>query len=89
MGVTAQYDGEADVLYVSKGMPQPSETVEQADGLLFRYADKDKSPSGVTVLDYAKAWGANKDALTGRVAAFLKVPSEKIATALQRVPSPV
>jgi hypothetical protein len=62
MELTTSYDKNADVLYVSLGKPRASETVEQPDGLLFRYADnKDRSPSGVTVPDYRTAWSDGHD----------------------------
>jgi hypothetical protein len=82
MELATSYDKNSDVLYISLGKPQASETVEQQDGLLFRYANKDRAPSGVTVLDYKTAWSANRATLTDRIADFLKAPRDVVGDAV-------
>ena len=48
--VTTSYDEEADVLYISFGMPKPSLTLDLGGGLLARYLDETGEVTGFTIM---------------------------------------
>ena len=48
--VTASYDKEADVLYISFGKPTPSLTLDLGGGLLARYVEETGEITGFTLL---------------------------------------
>jgi len=45
------YDAEADVLYISFGTPQISETIDIGNGLLVRFAPDNRQITGFTLLN--------------------------------------
>jgi uncharacterized protein YuzE len=53
--VTTSYDKEADVLYISFGMPRPSLTLDLGGGFLARYLGESGEITGFTILDISKA----------------------------------
>ena len=48
--VTADYDAEADVLYLSVGVPRPAVGVDIGDGLVLRYDEARQEVVGLTVI---------------------------------------
>ncbi len=49
-GINWDYDGEADVLYLSIGEPSPATGVDIGDGLVVRFDDKKQEVVGLTVM---------------------------------------
>lgn len=45
-----EYDVEADVLYLSEGVPHPALGVDVGDGLIFRYDESSGKLVGVTIV---------------------------------------
>lgn len=80
--LTVDYDSDADVLYVSLGRPVPAEG-EYVDDIIYRYAMKDNSPSGVTVIDYrGNNWDKKVDELAKLIAKHLAISERNIAQAI-------
>jgi hypothetical protein len=50
--LTADYDTNADVLYVSDGKPRAAEGEDLPGGIVRRYALDDDCPCGVTIIGY-------------------------------------
>lgn len=66
----ANYDEEADILYLSVGDNVPAYSDTGADGLILRHALEDDRACGVTVMSF-QDWSDHRDALATHVAAFL------------------
>ncbi len=45
-----EYDGEADVLYLSFGKPRQAEGIDLGDGVIVRYNEAEKELVGLTIL---------------------------------------
>lgn len=45
-----EYDGEADVLYISFGKPRSARGVDIGEGVILRYDDKEKELVGLTIV---------------------------------------
>ena len=60
------YDGEADVLYISLGKPKEAVGIDIGDGVIVRYSEDEGEVVGLTILG-----------LRGRLERFLKGKSEK------------
>ncbi len=45
-----EYDGEADVLYLSFGKPRQAEGIDLGDGVIVRYSEAEKELVGLTIL---------------------------------------
>jgi uncharacterized protein YuzE len=50
--LTADYDADADVLYLSLGPPVPSESEDDPAGIVLRWSLQSGKPSGATVVGY-------------------------------------
>lgn len=48
--ITWEYDGEADVLYLSVGEPQPAVGVDIGEGVILRYDEVRKELVGLTLI---------------------------------------
>lgn len=48
------YDEEVDVLYTSRGSPQPAASIEIMDDVLLRYVPPHTEVVGITVLNFLK-----------------------------------
>jgi uncharacterized protein YuzE len=48
--ITWYYDGEADVLYLSIGEPQPAVGVDIGEGVILRYNEASKEVVGLTLI---------------------------------------
>jgi hypothetical protein len=54
------FDHASDVVYVSLGEPVPDEGEDRPGGIILRYALRDNSPSGVTIVGFARnGWNQN------------------------------
>jgi len=82
--LSIDFDGEEDVLYVSLGAPVPSHVDEGDGGLLFRWADVDDRPSGVTAIDFRRNWLYQRAAFYSAVAEHLSIPIEDVERAVER-----
>jgi hypothetical protein len=69
--LTASFDSDEDVLYVSLGAPVPSFCDEDDFGILYRYAYRGEKPSGVTVIGFSQSWSTRRDILYKKIANFL------------------
>ncbi len=59
-GLKIVYDQEADVLYVTRGQPEYTDYVEDADDLILRFHPETKQLVGFTLVDFSQHF-AKKD----------------------------
>jgi hypothetical protein len=78
------FDCDEDVLYVSVGAPVPSYVDEGESGLLFRRANIDNRPSGVTAIDFRQNWLYDRPRFYSVVADHLAIPVDDVARAVER-----
>jgi hypothetical protein len=76
--LTADFDADADVLYISLGAPVASHAEEAQGGLLLRRSTRDDQPSGVTAIDFRQNWRDQRPVFYALVAEFLGVPAETV-----------
>jgi hypothetical protein len=77
--VTADYDEEADVLYVLMGDPRPAEGEDLPGGIVRRYALDNAAPCGVTVIGYHRnRWHRKPRELATIVAEHLGADVEQV-----------
>ena len=77
--MTADYDDEADVLYVFVGDPRPAEGEDLPSGIVRRYALDDATPCGVTVIGYHRnRWNRRPRELAKIVAEHLRADVEQV-----------
>jgi hypothetical protein len=77
--LTADYDQDADVLYVLVGEPRAAEGEDLPGGIVRRYALDDAAPCGVTVIGYHRnRWNRKPRELAKIVAAHLDVDVEQV-----------
>ncbi len=79
--INAEYDRDADVLYLALDLPRPAESEETPEGLVLRYDAETDEPCGVTVLRLG-AWKDRQEQLSRSVSGFLGVPSHDVRSAL-------
>lgn len=75
MAITARYDEEGDVLYVSIDSPRPALTENLGNGLLLRRDPASAQWVGVTIVDFLDAFAASGDLAPLR---HRRVPSELV-----------
>jgi hypothetical protein len=81
--LTADYDRNADVLYVHLGAARPAEAEERPAGVLMRFGLDDDAPCGVTVMGVRKnGWLGRRSDLAALVADFLGESEDSIAAAI-------
>ena len=81
--VTADYDRNADVLYVHLGAARPADVEERPEGVLLRFALDDDAPCGVTVMGLRKnGWCGRRADLAVMIASFLGTPEDAAARAI-------
>lgn len=81
--IAADYDEQADVLYLALGTPVPSSSDEDDDGLIVRFALQDGHPCGVTVLGFRAAkWHRNINRLSSIVSRHLRVEPQSVTRVL-------
>jgi len=77
--MTADYDQDADVLYVLDGEPRAVEGEDFPGGLIRRYALNDATPCGVTVIGYHRnRWNRKPSELAKIVAEHLGADVEHV-----------
>ena len=77
--MTADYDQDADVLYVLVGEPRPAEGEDLPGGIVRRYALDDASPCGVTIIGYHRnRWHRKPRRLAKIVAEYLGADVERV-----------
>jgi Protein of unknown function (DUF2283) len=70
----ADYDRDADVLYVSVGEPRPGFGEDGPDDVILRYDQDHRQPSGVTVLGFHEnGWSGRTQALAAIIAQHVRV----------------
>jgi hypothetical protein len=81
--VTADYDRDADVMYVALGSPVPSEVEDHPRGVVLRFAQSDNSPSGATIIGfYRHRWDEDLRNLSELIGRHLKVDAANVRLAL-------
>lgn len=75
--IAASYDDLADVLYVDARSATPSEYLEDADGLIWRF-DGDGLRYGVTVQDCQHRWSERRGRLVLIIARALKLDAQTV-----------
>ena len=81
--ISADYDRDADVLYIAKGPIVPGYGDEGVDDLIFRYSLEDGSPIGVTIEGYsALQWDHRSELLAGIVAGHFGASPGDVVKAL-------
>jgi hypothetical protein len=77
--MTADYDQDADVLYVLVGDPRPAEGEDLSNGIVRRYALDDAAPCGVTVIGYHRnRWNRKPRELAKIVAEHLGADVDQV-----------
>jgi len=84
--ISADYDRDADVLYVTNGPIVLGYGDEGAGNLIFRYSLEDGSPIGVTIEGYsALEWDHRTEVLAGIVAGHIGASPGDVVKALDEV----
>ena len=52
-----EYDGEADTLYISFGVPKPATGVDVGEGVILRYDEKAREVVGLTIVGVGRRLG--------------------------------
>jgi hypothetical protein len=79
------FDPASDVVYVSLGEPVPDEGEDRSGGVVLRYALRDDSPSGVTIVGFARnGWDQNLPKLSEIIGQHLNVDPGAVSTAIIR-----
>ena len=56
-GMKVVYDGEADVLYVTRGTPEFTDYVEHSEDVILRLDPDTKRLVGITIIDFSRHFG--------------------------------
>ena len=56
-GIKIGYDGEADVLYVTRGTPKYTEYIEHSDDVILRLDPDTKLLVGITIIGFLQHFG--------------------------------
>ena len=84
--VSADYDRQADVMYLRFGDEQPGFGDDGDDDIILRFADADGAPTGATIIGYAElGWPDRKDRLSEIVSRHLGVRPSEVSKALAAV----
>ncbi len=84
--ISADYDSQADVMYLRFGDEQPGFGDDGDDDVILRFADADGAPSGATIIGYAElGWPDRKDRLAEIVSRHLGVRPVEVTQALAAV----
>lgn len=49
-----EYDGEADVLYISFGPPRPAVGIDIGEGTVLRFDEKERKIVGITIIEVSQ-----------------------------------
>lgn len=84
--LTVDYDRNADVLYMALGKPKAAVTAGRDDGVMLRYAFKDGSHCGVTVVGFrGHDWPQRLAVLGGVVGRHLGIKGDVVTAAIRKV----
>jgi len=84
--VSADYDREADVMYLRFGDDLPGFGDDGDDDIILRFADADGAPSGATIIGYAAlGWHDRNDRLAEIVSRHLGIRPAEVSQALSAV----
>jgi hypothetical protein len=85
----ADYDDDADVLYLSLGAAVPSESEEDPAGVVLRWSIQSGEPSGATVVGYrCYSWSGRLPDLTSLVVHHLHVSANEAEQAIKKATTP-
>ena len=80
--IRAAYDRHQDVLYVSLGHPRPDYGEESDGGILWRFAEADDAPCGVTVFGFREGWAGQEVRLARKIGVFLRADANEVVDAI-------
>jgi hypothetical protein len=82
-GLRVDFDPASDVVYVSLGEPVPDEGEDRSGGVILRYASHENSPSGVTIVGFARnGWEQNLTRLCGIIGRHLNADPGAVLAAI-------
>ena len=82
--LSADYDRDADVLYIALGDPRPAEGEDSARGIVYRFAMDDNAPCGVTIIGFHRNnWDKNISAVAALVSKHLNVPNSIVTSLIE------
>ena len=83
--IETDYDAAADVLYLSRGAPEPSESERKSKGILLRFSFVGDAPSGVTVVGFRKNhWDRHLAKLAKIVGSHVGIPPHVVEQAIRK-----
>jgi hypothetical protein len=84
--VAADYDSNADVLYIARGERVPAEGEGLPGGVELDYALADGSPCAATVIGFRRnRWPERVDALAGIIGRHLSIGPKRVAAVIRAV----
>jgi hypothetical protein len=87
--LTADYDRNSDVLYVTFGPPRAGYGEDGPDDVILRYGEDDDKPSGVTVVGFrSNSWLAKSHDLAVIIAQHLGVSEPDAQQAIEKAAAP-
>lgn len=84
IGLRANYDDIADVLYLSMGQSTPDRYEEDEAGLIWRLS-KDGVRYGVTIVDYLEYWAGRRDQLIAELTTVFHIDWDEASLTLAKV----
>jgi hypothetical protein len=82
----ADYDRHADVLYLTLGQPVSDEGEDRPRGIVLRFAVKNDTPSGVTVIGFSRNnWPSHVLELSSIVSQHLRIDPLEVDRAINRI----
>ena len=84
--VAADFDPGADVLYVTYGKPVPGYGDEGPEDIILRYAERDETPIGATIIGYrAMGWPQRKPRLAKVIGGHLHIDPLYVLAVLNQI----
>lgn len=81
--IRVDYDSEADVLYVSYGLPRPGYGDQGDDDIILRFSEYDDSPTGATIVGYRElGWPGRLESLGDAVGRHLHIDPNDVVRAI-------
>jgi|SRR5664279_5825986 len=88
--LTADYDRNSDVLYVTFGPPRPGYGEDGPDDVVLRYGEDDDTPSGVTVVGFrSNSWLAKSHDLAGIISQHVGVSQSVAQEVIEKAAGPL
>lgn len=82
--IEANYDKQADVLYVALDQPRAAISEEGRDGLIYRFAMDNEQPCGITVTGYRDIWSGKERDLAQKIGVFLCADTNEVRKVILR-----